>query len=116
MQIEPVGQGMGDSSRRRLIHLVLFGLVVAYAALLLATFFMGIWLVGADGRPIGVDFVSFWAAGKLVLAGHAADAYDWAVHKEIATAAGIAINGSFTFQYPPTFLLATPATSRMARR
>ena len=109
MQIEPVGQGMGDSSRRRLIHLVLFGLVVAYAALLLATFFMGIWLVGADGRPIGVDFVSFWAAGKLVLAGHAADAYDWAVHKEIATAAGIDINGRFTFQYPPTFLLATPA-------
>lgn len=108
-----MGQGMGRAMERmrhqRLIHLVLFGLVVAYAALLIATFFMGIWLIGADGRPIGVDFVSFWAAGKLVLQGHAVDAYDWAVHKAVAAAAGIDIKGRFTFQYPPTFLLATPA-------
>ncbi|MEP9390302.1 glycosyltransferase family 87 protein [Mesorhizobium sp. KR9-304] len=104
MQTRTVDQ----SPRRRLVHLVLFGLVVAYAALLIATFVMGIWLIGADGRPIGVDFVSFWAAGKLVLQGHAVDAYDWVVHKTVATAAGIDIKGRFTFQYPPTFLLVTP--------
>jgi hypothetical protein len=98
-----------QSPRQRLVHLVLFGLVVAYAALLIATFFMGIWLIGADGKPIGVDFVSFWAAGKLVLQGDAFDAYDWVIHKAVATAAGIDIKGRFTFQYPPTFLLATPA-------
>jgi hypothetical protein len=105
MQNEPAGQ----SPRERLFHLVLFGLVVAYAVLLVATFVMGIWLVDADGRPKATDFVSFWAAGKLVLAGHAADAYDWAIHKAVATSNGIHIGGHFTFQYPPTFLLLTPA-------
>jgi hypothetical protein len=105
MQNEPVGH----RPRERLFHLVLFGLVVAYAALLVATFVMGIWLVGADSRPKATDFVAFWAAGKLVLAGHAVDAYDWAIHKAVATSNGIDIGGHFTFQYPPTFLLLTPA-------
>ncbi|HEY6632918.1 MAG TPA: glycosyltransferase family 87 protein [Rhizobiaceae bacterium] len=105
MQTEPAGQ----SPRERPYHLVLFGLVVAYGALLLATFFMGIWLYDADGRPRATDFVAFWAAGKLVLAGHAADAYDWAIHKSVAVTNGIDINGHFTFQYPPTFLILTPA-------
>ncbi len=104
MQDEPAGH----SQRERLFHLVLFGLVVAYATLLLATFVMGIWLCGADGRPRATDFVAFWAAGKLVLAGHATDAYDWALHKAVATSNGIDIGGHFTFQYPPTFLLVTP--------
>jgi hypothetical protein len=98
----------GPSLRERVFHFVLFGLVVAYAALLLATFIMGIWLVSADGSPRATDFVAFWAAGKLVLAGHASDAYDWAIHKAVATANGIDINGHFTFQYPPTFLLLPP--------
>lgn len=105
MQTEPAGR----SARERMFHFVLFGLVVAYAALLLATFIMGIWLYGADGQPRATDFVAFWAAGKLALAGHAADAYDWAIHKAVATSDGIDINGHFTFQYPPTFLLLTPA-------
>jgi hypothetical protein len=65
-------------------------------------------LVSADGSPRATDFVAFWAAGKLVLAGQAADAYDWAIHKAVATANGIDINGHFTFQYPPTFLLLPP--------
>src|SRR5690606_38139174 len=96
-------------SREQLFDLVLFGLVVAYSALLIATFVMGIWLIDADGRPKSTVFVSFWAAGKLVLAGNAADAYDWTVHKAVATANDIDISGLFTFQYPPTFLLLTPA-------
>ncbi len=39
----------GPSLRERVFHFVLFGLVVAYAALLVVTFIMGIWLVSADG-------------------------------------------------------------------
>lgn len=108
MQTEPSGRGAETSPRQRLFHLVLFGLVVAYAALLASTFFLGIWLIGKDGHPIAADFVAFWAAGKLVLQGNAAEAYDWAAHKGIATANGIAIKGYFSFQYPPTFLLLTP--------
>jgi hypothetical protein len=105
MQPEPISE---HGPRQRLFHLVLFGVVVAYVALLVSTYFMGIWVIGKDGQPIAADFVAFWAAGKLVHQGHAADAYDWAAHKGVATANGIAIKGYFSFQYPPTFLLLTP--------
>jgi hypothetical protein len=98
----------GHSPRQRVLHLVLFGLVVAYATLLVVTFALGIWLVDAEGQAKAADFVAFWAAGKLVLAGQAADAYDWGIHKAVATASGIDMDGQFTFQYPPTFLLLTP--------
>jgi len=102
------------SARQNQIQLMLFGLVVAYAALLLSTFFMGIWLVGRGGQPVAADFISFWAAGKLVLQGHAADAYDWAIHKNVAMReAGTAFGGRFTFQYPPTFLVVTPLLGLM---
>jgi hypothetical protein len=100
-----------QGSRQRLLHLALFGLVVAYASLLFMTFLMGIWLIDVDGRPIPADFVSFWAAGKLVLQGHPADAYDWAIHKAVATENGLDFKGHFTFQYPPTFLAVTPAVA-----
>jgi len=95
-------------ARQRTIHLVLFSLVVAYAALLLSTFFMGIWLIDRQGQPVATDFVTFWAAGKLVMQGHAADAYDWALHKAAALRSGAVFSGHFTFQYPPTFLMVTP--------
>lgn len=57
----------------------------------------------SDGTPI--DFVSYWAAAKLTLAGHAADAYDLAAHKAIETQA-VAMGDNFLpFAYPPPFLL-----------
>ncbi|MEW9808745.1 glycosyltransferase family 87 protein [Mesorhizobium sp. ZMM04-5] len=108
MQSETKEPGAGLGRYRRTIHLVLFGLVVAYAALLATTYAMGVWLVGKDGQPVAADFVAFWAAGKLVLRGAPAAAYDWTAHKDVATAGGIAIKGYFSFQYPPTFLLLTP--------
>ena len=99
---------------RRAIPLALFGLVVAYAALLLSTFFMGIWLVDSQGQAVATDFIAFWAAGKLALQGHAVDAYNWAIHKDVATQeAGTAFTGLFTWQYPPTFLLVTPLLALM---
>lgn len=108
MQTEPARRPPHQSRHQRLFHLILFAVVVAYAALLSVAFAKGIWLVGADGKPVATDFVSFWSAGRLVLEGHAASAYDWTTHKDVATAAGIAIKGYFSFQYPPTFLLLTP--------
>lgn len=107
MTRHPAGSVSAGASHRW-IGLVLFGLVIAYVALLATTFTRGIWLVGRDGSPIATDFVSFWSAGKLVLEGRATQAYDWLVHKETAAANGIAIKGYFSFQYPPTFLLLTP--------
>ena len=70
---------------------------------------MGIWLIDPEGQPIATDFVSFWAAGKLVLQGHPTEAYDWAAHKAAAVENGLDFKGHFTFQYPPSFLAVTPA-------
>jgi len=55
--------------------------------------------------PIGVDFVSFWAAGKLTLAGHASAAYDIAVHRHVEQTV-VPHVGLLPFPYPPPFLIA----------
>ena len=48
------------------------------------------------------DFVSFWAAAKLVLSGHPADAYNIALHKSVELSA-VALNGLMPFPYPPPY-------------
>lgn len=55
--------------------------------------------------PSSIDFLSFYAAGKLVLAGSPALAYDHAAHhiaEQAATYAGVPY---VFFYYPPVFLL-----------
>jgi hypothetical protein len=94
-----------QTMRRRVLPLAVFGLVVAYAGILVVSLVKGIWVIDADGRPLPTDFIAFWAAGKLVLQGNAADAYDWTIHKDIAVAAtGVDFSGHFAWLYPPTFL------------
>lgn len=56
------------------------------------------------GRPLGTDFSSFYAAGRMALEGRAADAYNWAAHFDVQRQ----IHGSdqpFPWSYPPVFLL-----------
>jgi hypothetical protein len=66
-------------------------------------------LIGPDGKPVGTDFMDVWAAGKLALAGHPADAYDYARHFEIQPHALPWREGDavpfFGWHYPPMFLL-----------
>ena len=60
----------------------------AYSLILLALYVIAIvgWialsdgLVDRNGKPIGTDFSSFYAAGSLVLDGRAGDVYDMAAH------------------------------------
>ena len=81
---------------------ILLGLEVAFLTFLVA------WHHGAFGRldpPTTTDFASFYAAGKLVLAGTPALAYDQAAHaaaEAAATAPGIEYQFFF---YPPVYLL-----------
>ncbi len=56
-------------------------------------------------RP-GVDFVSFWAAGRLMLAGTAPLAYDIVAHRAIELTM-VNLGGLMPFPYPPPFLLLT---------
>jgi alpha-1,2-mannosyltransferase len=66
-------------------------------------------LIDRNGKPLGTDFSSFYAAGSLVLEGRAADVYNMAAHyarEQQIFGAGTPYYG---WLYPPIFLLvATP--------
>lgn len=87
------------------------GRVRAYLRVLAAANALSLlWLlVGASdgldpqGRLLGTDFVSFWAAGVVVQAG--ANPYDSAVHIAAESAVWQAQQGYTAFFYPPLFLL-----------
>lgn len=105
---------MGDSvSRHRLVPLALAaaaGVAVAYAVILGYMALGHHWIVDGQGRPLPVDFLSFWSAGRLALAGHAASAYDWptmhALHRRIM---GHDFSGYYGWGYPPLFFCAAMA-------
>jgi hypothetical protein len=62
----------------------------------------------ALGRPLGTDFTSFWSAGRMVLEGRAAAAYDWAAHNAVQWQTHHT-DGYFPFSYPPLlFLMMAP--------
>jgi hypothetical protein len=60
------------------------------------------WLGYSHDRP--VDYLSFWAAGRLALNGHAESAYNVIAHK-LMEQTGAPIQGWLPFPYPPPFLL-----------
>jgi arabinofuranan 3-O-arabinosyltransferase len=70
-----------------------------------AAYFSHFWISDASGQYIATDFVNVWAAGKLVLDGHPALAYDWDIEKQVELAL-VKENfiGYFAWHYPPPFL------------
>jgi arabinofuranan 3-O-arabinosyltransferase len=75
------------------------------AAMLVSLYFAHAWLIDADGHLIHTDFVNVWAAGKLALDGHPAQAWDWVVHKQVQVAMlGRDYVGDYAWHYPPPFL------------
>lgn len=63
------------------------------------------WIWDVDGKGIPTDFVNVWAAGRLVLNGHPAQAYDWVIQKQVEVALlGQDFVGYFAWHYPPPFL------------
>jgi hypothetical protein len=93
----------------RPVELVCFALLVLNVAYLAAAWVQGSWVIGADGSKIFNDFVTIWAAGKMALAGHAAQAYDWLQLKPVDESIVGPVSGYLVWPYPPTFLLAAAA-------
>jgi arabinofuranan 3-O-arabinosyltransferase len=84
---------------------VCFVLAVVNVAFFPAGYFAHWWIYDEHGLGIPTDFVNVWSAGKLVLDGHPALAYDWAVQKQIQVAElGQSYVGNFAWHYPPPFL------------
>jgi hypothetical protein len=63
------------------------------------------WVFDEHGLGIPTDFVNVWSAGRLVLDGHPALAYDWDIQKQVQVAVlGQSYEGNFAWHYPPPFL------------
>jgi hypothetical protein len=62
-------------------------------------------LIDAAGRPLGTDFLSFYAAARLALVGLPALAWDPAAHAAAETAVFGRELGYWAFFYPPPFLV-----------
>src|SRR5438876_6366176 len=80
-------------------------LAVANVTLCLSAYFSHWWVYNADGLGIPTDFINVWAAGRLVLDGLPAQAYDWDIQKQVEVAKlGQDFVGYFAWHYPPPFL------------
>src|SRR5271169_5424857 len=92
---------------RHSLQLIGFSLAFAYALFLAGSAFERAWLIDGLGGIIDNDFIAVWAAGRLVLDGHPAAAYDWSLHREVEVAvAGYDFASYYGWHYPPTFLFA----------
>jgi len=84
---------------------VCFVLFVINVSFFPAAYFSHWWIYDPKGLGIPTDFVNVWAAGRLVLNGHPAQAYDWDIQKQIEVALlGQDFIGYFAWHYPPPFL------------
>jgi hypothetical protein len=76
----------------------------AVAVSILAVLFV-IWAWTFNFSQVNVtDYLSYWAAGKLALAGEPAAAWDVERHRQVEFTL-VAVNGLLPFPYPPPFLL-----------
>jgi arabinofuranan 3-O-arabinosyltransferase len=84
---------------------VCFVLFVINVSFFPIAFFSHWWIYDPNGLGIPTDFVNVWAAGRLVLEGHPALAYDWDIQKQVEVALlGQTFIGHFAWHYPPPFL------------
>jgi arabinofuranan 3-O-arabinosyltransferase len=89
-------------SVRHSLELIAFSLALAYAVFLAGSAFAGAWIIDDQGHLIDNDFIAVWAAGRLVLEGHPAAAYDWDLHRQIEiAAAGRDFASYYGWHYPP---------------
>jgi hypothetical protein len=83
--------------------------VALYAAAIVIVLSLSPHLIDPHGKNIGTDFMTVWSAGKLVLEGKAADAYDYQKHFDVQRAALPWKEGQevpyYGWLYPPLFLV-----------
>jgi arabinofuranan 3-O-arabinosyltransferase len=82
-----------------------FVLFVINVSFFPTAYFSHWWIYDAAGQGIPTDFVNVWAAGRMVLDGHPALAWDWDLQKRIELAVlKQDFIGYFAWHYPPPFL------------
>jgi arabinofuranan 3-O-arabinosyltransferase len=84
---------------------VCFVLFVLNLSFFPAAYFSHLWIYDQSGSGVPTDFVNVWAAGRLALEGHAAQAWDWDIQKQVELALlKKDFIGYFAWHYPPPFL------------
>jgi arabinofuranan 3-O-arabinosyltransferase len=84
---------------------VCFALLVINATFFPAAYVAHWWIYDSSGAGIPTDFVNVWAAGRLALDGHPAQAWDWVIQKQVELALlKQDFVGYFAWHYPPPFL------------
>ncbi len=91
-----------DGQRARIYSLILLSVsaigFIAWAA-------MAPHLIDRAGKPLGPDFMSFYAASKLALSGHGAGAWSPVTHQAAEDSIFGKTLGYWAFFYPPAYLL-----------
>jgi arabinofuranan 3-O-arabinosyltransferase len=91
-----------------------FALFVINVSFFPVAFYSHLWIYDPNGLGIPTDFVNVWAAGRLVLDGHPALAYDWDIQKKVEVALlGQDFIGHFAWHYPPPFLFIASTLARL---
>src|SRR3984957_17571715 len=99
----PIGAEKGETPPARLVGCLV--LCAITGSLLYSGLTGHWWLFDENGLGIPTDFVNVWSAGRLVLDGHPALAYDWDIQKQVQVAVlGQSYEGNFAWHYPPPFL------------
>jgi hypothetical protein len=84
---------------------VCFALFAINVSFFPAAYFSHAWIYGENGLGVPTDFVNVWAAGRMVLDGLPALAYDWDLQKQVELAVlKQDFIGYFAWHYPPPFL------------
>jgi len=94
---------------------VCFVAAVINAAYFPAAYVAQWWIYKPSGQINPTDFVNVWTAGKLVLEGHPALAYDWDIQKQVAVAVlKQDFGGYFPWPYPPPFLFVATLLAQLS--
>jgi arabinofuranan 3-O-arabinosyltransferase len=92
---------------RRLIAVIGLAVLLSEIVFLGGAYLQGFFIVDRAGHGIANDFVNTWAAGRLVLAGHATAVYDPTTLRAMQEAAiGYPFAGAYRWHFPPPFLFA----------
>jgi arabinofuranan 3-O-arabinosyltransferase len=84
---------------------ICFALFVINASFFPAAYLSHWWIYNTNGQGIPTDFVNVWAAGRMVIEGLPALAYDWDLQKHVELEVlKQDFVGYFAWHYPPPFL------------
>ncbi len=103
-----------SSGAPRAVISVCLALCVMNVFSLIVSAMSGQWILDSSGHGIPIDFANVYAAGKLVLGGHPATAYDWDAHKHVQEVVlGRTFDGYFGWHYPPPFLFVAALLAKL---